>query len=59
MMLICCNLDENIRDVENYFDVEIRLRADEFEITSDSSTNTTHAKRFIKSCYADILAGNT
>ena len=58
-MLLCGNLDENIRATENYFDVEIRYRADEFEITSDSSPNNTQAKRFIKSCYAKILAGNT
>ncbi|MDE4992715.1 phosphate starvation-inducible protein PhoH, partial [Francisella tularensis subsp. holarctica] len=36
MMLLFGNLDENNRAVENYFDVEIRHRADEFEITSDS-----------------------
>ena len=59
MMLLCGNLDENIHAIENYFDVEIRYRADEFEITSDSSTNNTQEKRFIKSYYAEILAGNT
>lgn len=59
MMLLCGNLDENIRAIENYFQVEIKHRADEFEITSNSNTNNTQAKRFIKSCYAEILAGNT
>lgn len=59
MMLLCGNLDENIRAIENYFDVEIKHRTDEFEITSESSANNTQAKRFIKSCYAEILAGNT
>lgn len=59
MMLLCGNLDENIHAIENYFDVEIRYRADEFEITSDSSANNTQAKRFIKSYYPEILAGNT
>lgn len=59
MMLLCGNLDENIRAIENYFHVEIKHRSDEFEITSDSSANNTQAKRFIKSCYAEILAGNT
>ncbi|MED7788564.1 PhoH family protein [Francisella sp. 19X1-34] len=59
MMQLCGNLDENIRAIENYFSVEIKHRADEFEISSDSSANNTQAKRFIKSCYAEILAGNT
>ncbi|API86682.1 PhoH family protein [Francisella uliginis] len=59
MMQLCGNLDENIRAIENYFNVEIKHRADEFEISSDSSANNTQAKRFIKSCYAEILAGNT
>ncbi|MFV9968347.1 MAG: PhoH family protein [Francisella endosymbiont of Hyalomma scupense] len=59
IMLLCGNLDENIHAIENYFNVEIRYRADEFEITSDSSANNTQAKRFIKSYYAEILAGNT
>jgi phosphate starvation-inducible PhoH-like protein len=59
MMLLCGNLDENIRAIENYFQVEIKHRADEFEVRSNSSTNNTQAKRFIKSCYAEILAGNT
>lgn len=59
MMLLCGNLDENIRAIENYFDVDIRHRADEFDVTSDSRANNTQAKRFIKSCYAEILAGNT
>ncbi|MEY8766240.1 MULTISPECIES: PhoH family protein [Francisella] len=59
MMLLCGNLDENIRAIENYFTVEIKHRSDEFEITSESSANNTQAKRFIKSCYAEILAGNT
>lgn len=59
MMQLCGNLDENIRAIENYFNVEIKHRADEFEISSDSSANNTQAKRFIKSCYAEILAGNS
>ncbi|AJC49145.1 PhoH family protein [Allofrancisella guangzhouensis] len=59
MMLLCGNLDENIRAIENYFHVEIKHRADEFEISSESSANNTQAKRFIRSCYAEILAGNT
>ncbi|ASG68259.1 phosphate starvation-inducible protein PhoH [Francisella halioticida] len=59
MMQLCGNLDENVRAIKNYFSVEIKHRADEFEISSDSSTNNTQAKRFIKSCYAEILAGNT
>lgn len=59
MMQLCGNLDENIRAIENYFSVEIKHRSDEFEISSDSSANNTQAKRFIKSCYAEILAGNT
>ncbi|QIV96150.1 phosphate starvation-inducible PhoH-like protein [Allofrancisella inopinata] len=59
MMLLCGDLDENIRAIENYFHVEIKHRADEFEISSESSANNTQAKRFIKSCYAEILAGNT
>ena len=58
MMLLCGNLDENIRVIEKYFDVEIRHRGDSFEIFSQSSSNNTQAKRFIKSCYAEILTGN-
>ncbi|MFC4891931.1 PhoH family protein [Pseudofrancisella aestuarii] len=59
MMVLCGNLDENIRAIESYFHVEIKHRADEFEISSESSVNNTQAKRFIKSCYAEILAGNS
>ncbi|GAB4225036.1 MAG: PhoH family protein [Francisella sp.] len=58
IMLLCGNLDENIRAIEKYFDVDIRHRSEKFEITSSSRTNNTQAKRFIKSCYAEILAGN-
>ncbi len=57
--LLCGNLDENIRAIENYFGVVIRHRADEFEIESDSSANNTQARRFVKSCYIEILEGNT
>ncbi|MGQ4001686.1 PhoH family protein [Francisellaceae bacterium CB299] len=57
--LLCGNLDENIRAIENYFGVEIKHRADEFEIESDSSANNTQARRFVKSCYTEILEGNT
>jgi len=57
--LLCGSLDENIRAIENYFGVEIKHRADEFEIASDSSANNTQARRFVKSCYTEIFEGNT
>lgn len=57
--ILCGNLDENIRAIENYFGVEIKHRADEFEIESNSSANNTQARRFVKSCYAEILGGST
>lgn len=57
--LLCGNLDQNILAIENYFSVKIKHRANEFEIESNSSENNTHSKRFIKSCYTEILEGNT
>ncbi|AXA33486.1 PhoH family protein [Francisella adeliensis] len=57
--ILCGNLEENIRAIENYFNVEIKHRADEFEIESNSSANNTQARRFVKSCYAEILGGST
>lgn len=56
---LCGNLDENIKAIENYFNVEIKHRAEEFTIESNSSANNTQARRFVKSCYAEILEGNT
>ncbi|QLE78730.1 PhoH family protein [Francisella sp. Scap27] len=57
--ILCGNLDENIRAIENYFNVEIKHRADEFEIESNSSANNTQARRFVKSCYAEIIGGSS
>ena len=59
LAILCGNLDENIRAIENYFGVEIKHRADEFEIESNSSANNTQARRFVKSCYAEIIGGST
>ena len=56
--LLCGNLDENIKAIENYFCVEIKHRANDFEIESASSENNTQARRFIKSCYAEVLEEN-
>ncbi len=58
MMILCGNLDENIKAIESYFQVEIKHRAEDFEISSESASNNTQAKRFVKSCYAEIMAGN-
>jgi phosphate starvation-inducible PhoH-like protein len=56
--LLCGNLDENIKAIENYFCVEVKRRANDFEIESTSNENNTQARRFIKSCYAEVLDEN-
>ena len=58
MQTLCGNLDENLKAIENYFNVEIKYRADEMEISSESSDNNTQARRFIRSCYDEILSGD-
>ena len=56
--LLCGTLDENLNAIEEYFDVEIRHREDNFQIIGKSSEINTQVKKFIKSCYAEILEGN-